>query len=288
MNSIPNKRHSEYLATFCNNANLIDPFRAKFPNRKEFTYMPADPTKRNRSRIDFFLISKQLLNAVTEISISPSLQSKVFDHKAVLLSFEPKKRTGPIRPTISHAILRDPDLDLVVALAVADTYLASTDLRNDNLNLNQLRIGVGQGFEGLRRAGPNDVHINPGERTEAESLLREGIIANIREFLDDFPFAVVRDGPLNIDPDLFMEGLMNNVRNQVVSHQAFMLKTAKSKRKSLLQRIRTLQADPVANFDKLTELEVFLNKAIDGELRHELSNFPGSKLSIVKKSPRTF
>ncbi len=139
-----------------------------------------------------------------------------------------------------------------MALAVADTYLASTDLRNNNLNLNQLRIGVGQGFEGLRRAGPNDVHINPVDRTEAESLLREGIIANIREFLDDFPFAAVRDGPLNIDPDIFMEGLMNNVRNQVVCHQAFMLKTAKAKCKSLLERIRTLQADPVANFDELT------------------------------------
>jgi hypothetical protein len=275
MNSIPNKRHSEYLATLCNNANLIDPFRAKFPNRKEFTYTPADATKRNRSRIDFFLISKQLLNAVTEITISPSLQSKVFDHKAVVLSFEPKKRPGPIRPTISHAILRDPDLDLVVALAVGDTYLASTDLRNNNIDLNQLRIGVGQGFEGLRRAGPNDVHINPGDRTEAESLIREGIIANIREFLDDFPFAAVRDGPLNIDPDIFMEGLMNNVRNQVVSHQAFMLKTAKAKRKSLLERIRTLQADPAANFDELTELELFLNKAVDGELRHELSKLSG-------------
>ncbi len=57
MNSIPNKRHSTYLQNMCNTANLIDPFRAKFPNRKEFMYFPSDPTKRNRSRIDFFIIS---------------------------------------------------------------------------------------------------------------------------------------------------------------------------------------------------------------------------------------
>jgi hypothetical protein len=140
---------------------------------------------------------------------------------------------GTVRPTISHAILRDPDLDLVVALAVADTYLASTSLRNDPgliNNYNHLLIGVGNGFDSLRRAGPNDVHINPGDRSETDSLVREGLIDNIREFLDNFPFAMLRDGPLNFDDDFFMEELMNNVRNHVISHQSFMLKTAKKNR----------------------------------------------------------
>jgi hypothetical protein len=161
-----------------------------------------------------------------------------------------------------------------VALAVADTYLASTTIRN-NINLDMLRLGVGNGFDGIRRAGPNEVHINPGDRSEAESLIREGIIANIREFLEDFPFAMLRDGPLNVDNDIFMEGLMNNVRNHVVSHQSFMLKTAKSKRKNLLERIRILQSDPVQNFDELNELELHLNKAVESELRHELEKLSG-------------
>jgi hypothetical protein len=143
----------------------------------------------------------------------------VFDHKAVHLSFKPKSIIGTARPTISHTILRDPDLDLVVALAVADTYLTSTSLR-DEFNIRMLQRGVGRGFESLRRAGPNDIHINPGDRTEAESLIREGIIGGIREFLEDFPFGRLRDGLLNISDDLFMEGLMNNIRNQVISHQA--------------------------------------------------------------------
>jgi hypothetical protein len=130
MNSIPNKRHSEYLGPLCETCYLTEPFRAKFPNRREFSYQPSDPSKRYRSRIDFFLISKQMLNSVTHISICTNLQSKVFDHKAILLSFVPACKEGIVRPTISHTILRDPDLDLVVALAVADTYLASTTIRN--------------------------------------------------------------------------------------------------------------------------------------------------------------
>jgi hypothetical protein len=278
MNSIPNKRHSEYLFNLCTTNNLTDPFRAKYPNRQEFSYVPSDPLKKNRSCIDFFIISNQLLNCVSDIYICPGLQSKVFIHKAVVLSFKPPVREGPIRPTISHAILRDPDLDLVVALAVADTYLASTTLRHDPdfiRTYNRLLTGVGQGFASLRRAGPNDIHINPGDRSEEESLAREGIIGNIREFLDNFPFARLRDGLFNIEDDLFLEGLMNNVRNQVISHQSFMLKTAKSKRKNLLDRIKNLQNDPLQNFDELTELENFLNKALDRELRHELEKLSG-------------
>jgi hypothetical protein len=278
MNAIPNKRHSEYLHDLCTALNLTDPFRAKYPNRQEFSYVPSDPLKKNRSRLDFFIISQQLLNCVSEIYICPGLQSRVFDHKAVVLSFKPPVRVGPVRPTISHAILRDPDLDLVVALAVADTYLASTTLRDDPdyiQTYNRLLTGVGQGFASLRRAGPNDIHLNPGDRSEAESLTREGIIGSIRDFLDTFPFVRLRDGQFNIDDDLFMEVLMNNVRNQVISHQSFMLKTAKSKRKSLLERIKNLQNDPLQNFDEIAELENFLNKAMDRELRHELEKLSG-------------
>jgi hypothetical protein len=74
-----------------------------------------------------------------------------------------------------------------------------------------------------------------------------------------------------------MEGLMNNVRNHVVSHQSFMLKTAKSKRKKLLERIRILQSDPVQNLEELNELEIYLNKAVERELRHELEKLSGFK-----------
>ncbi len=103
----------------CDDLELCDPFRTKFPNRLEFTYKPSNTIKKNRSRIDFFIISRNLFNRVTDIENKSSLQNKLFDHMAIILSFIPKRK-APSPPTISKLILEDPDLDRIVSLAVAD------------------------------------------------------------------------------------------------------------------------------------------------------------------------
>ena len=44
----PNKRHSEYLWSLCNDCDLIEPFRFFNPNRKEFTFTPRDILKKKQ------------------------------------------------------------------------------------------------------------------------------------------------------------------------------------------------------------------------------------------------
>jgi hypothetical protein len=228
MVNLPNLRHTQLLLNLCNDLELSDPFRTKFPNRKEFSYVPSDLTKKNRSRIDFFIVSNSLLHNITDCGVNPGLQNKMFDHKAVFLSTIPKKSTSPTIPTISHKILLDPDLDYVVALAVAETYLSCTSCPRQG-GWGDLLLELGQAKNKLRRAAPSSVHMSPGDRSEFEELTREGLIAEVREFLDEFPYPLLRDGPLaaDLDPDFFMEGLMNNVRNEVISHQNFVLKKQK-------------------------------------------------------------
>jgi exonuclease III len=75
------------LLELCNNLELFDPYRTLHPNIIDYTYIPSDPLKKNRSRINFFLASKCLAKRVTECLISNSLQNRLFDHKAVSLSF---------------------------------------------------------------------------------------------------------------------------------------------------------------------------------------------------------
>jgi exonuclease III len=55
MQKIPNEKHSRLLQTLQLKYALIDPFRVLHPNRSDFSYLPRDSNRENRSRIDFFL-----------------------------------------------------------------------------------------------------------------------------------------------------------------------------------------------------------------------------------------
>jgi hypothetical protein len=162
---------------------------------------------------------KNLAKQITECTISKYLQNKLFDHKSVNLSF--KKKQKPITiPSVSKGILKDPETDLVVGLAVVDTYIIySTAITEEERQ--QLRNDCGQAWSLLREAGPGDNYAAPGDRTELEELSREAKLGSVREFLEFFPFARVRDGTLNIGDDIFMECLMNNIKNETIRYQIF-------------------------------------------------------------------
>jgi exonuclease III len=186
MNNLPNKRHSDMLNDLCDDLALADPYRTRFPNKSEFSYIPSDPVKKNRSRIDFFIISRSILGSVTDIGIETGLQNKLFDHCAINLELKVKKRIIT-PPTISKKILKDSEVELVVGLAVADTYLLySTELAP--VVRENLLTGLGRAWRELREAGPSDNYAVPGDRTEQEELNREGLLASVREFLEFFPF----------------------------------------------------------------------------------------------------
>jgi exonuclease III len=50
----PNINHSKKIRDMCDNFQLTDPFRYRYPDRKEFTYVPRYALATNQSRIDFF------------------------------------------------------------------------------------------------------------------------------------------------------------------------------------------------------------------------------------------
>jgi exonuclease III len=105
----PNLRHSNLLKTLCDDKLLTDPYRCRYPNRIDFTYTPSASVKKNRSRLDFFIVSQSLMEFLNNVSIKPAAQNKLFDHKAITLDFVRKKRIiAP--PTISKHILKDPEL----------------------------------------------------------------------------------------------------------------------------------------------------------------------------------
>jgi exonuclease III len=85
MASIPSKYRSEKIQELAGRFGITDPFRFKNPTSRDFTYIPNVNINRNRSRIDFFLISESMCRWVLKCEIEPALRSVVFDHKAVNL-----------------------------------------------------------------------------------------------------------------------------------------------------------------------------------------------------------
>ncbi len=270
MQAVPNKRHSELLLEMCEQFLLADPYRVKFPNKKEFTYVPSDVTKKNRSRLDFFIISRDLLNAVTECTILPGLQNKLFDHHAVRIEFNAKKKIIT-PPTISKQVMKDQETELVGGLAAAESYLLYSNILRP-ADRDQLREGLGSAWRDLREAGPGNNYAVPGDVTEFQILNREAKLASVREYLEFFPFELVRDGDLNISDDVFLECLVNSMRNEIVSYQTFLKKITHTQKKALLKRIEDLKKSSDPGTDSILELERVLNRQLDLEMRTELEN----------------
>ncbi len=101
---------------------------------------------------------------------------------------------------------------------------------------------------------------------------REAKLASVREYLEFFPFELVRDGELNISDDLFLECLVNSMRNEIVSYQTFLKKTTHTQKKALLKRIEDLKNTSDPGTDSILELERVLIRQLDLEMRTELEN----------------
>jgi exonuclease III len=91
MNAPPSHIRSNKLHELCEGFHLTDPYRVLYPSRREYTYIPRAQTT-NRSRIDFFLVSENLLNRLEDCRIKSNLLSSLFDHKCVTLSLFKKKK----------------------------------------------------------------------------------------------------------------------------------------------------------------------------------------------------
>jgi exonuclease III len=79
---------SNKLREICANHNLTDPYRALYPNRKDYTFVPSAINSLNRSRIDMFLVKFPLIEHVKNCTISYGLLSAHFDHKCINLTLK--------------------------------------------------------------------------------------------------------------------------------------------------------------------------------------------------------
>ena len=81
--SMNNKKSHEKISLIKDTFNLVDPYREHQPTSKRYTWRRKNPLK--QARLDYFLITDNLLPSVENVSIEPSYRS---DHSMVLLELK--------------------------------------------------------------------------------------------------------------------------------------------------------------------------------------------------------
>lgn len=76
--------YNPVLTDFCRTHNLLDPWRFKYPNTKQYSWFK--PNNVVKSRIDFWLISVSIMNLVSDCCMSAA---PLTDNSVIKLNFKP-------------------------------------------------------------------------------------------------------------------------------------------------------------------------------------------------------
>jgi hypothetical protein len=272
MVKIPNEKHTKQLHSLQLKFQLVDPFRILFPNKKEFTYTPRDLSKKNRSRIDFFLVSQEWLPILSDCTIAETLQNKLFDHKAVLVSFKQKKTNAKIEK-ISPFMTENPLTGPAVALSYYECHLHhAVPVRvGDNQLINSAKSEIGRMWGILRHTAALVYNENCSENFDDIMVMNN--LSDIEATLNDFEILDIDKFPFNISHDLFLDYLVNCIRNDTVSLQRFITKTKCARTKKILAELNILKCDYQINLDQISLLEAELNNANEKFMRSELEKY---------------
>jgi exonuclease III len=282
----PNAGNTASLLHLCDELSLTDPYRYLFPDRKDYSYVPKDKSKNNRSRLDFFLVSAGLLPIVNKCDIMPGLQNSLFDHKAVILeigSVPPLKKKFRIRNTG----LNIDTLSILIECAVAETYLFHADTNVvDQLIIDQQLFQIGLLKSNCREIKYPFEYWPPGSFDGNDVIRRMLQVEQLKIRCRELNIDRISDLQLNVDYLIFFEVLLNNVKNEIISFQSHFAKWSRSAITGMRTTLINLKKNYDTNFDRINEVEFKLNSILDMEARSELENFAVFEiLNLEQMSP---
>jgi exonuclease III len=260
----PSLIRSAWIQEICERFHLTDPFRALHYDTREFTYVP-NIGHRNRSRIDYFLISDVLIQLCNKCTIASSLDSELFDNKHISLCFSQKNT--PTRHVIKPIAFAHPCFRAVVETAAAETYLQHADRDQADLDLDEGLQHIGRLINAIKRC--NDLEFEIAFGGDNPDLIRslEAAREELYQDVDSLPdTGRLNEISLTCTPDVFLEILMGNIRNSLISFQAWIIKVRNAKKNNILQNLYRLKQDYLINCDLIYDLEKQLTKIRDEEL----------------------
>ena len=279
MRSIPSLRRSEKILEICQTFSLLDPFRILNPEKKEYTFIPSSVNEQNRSRLDFFLISHQLITNSTKCVVPHGLLTTYFDHKYVQLFLAGKRSFK--KGLIKDIILDTPDLTSYVKISVFECYLqhwtpgANLDgTVTDEQTVRTYLTSIGRIMVLLNNIKEREIRGVTVGNNNLEELLIAAERAEIQLIFEDLPgIDFYENLSTNMVPEFFLQTISNCIKNNVLSHQSHVYKLRNLNTNKLKKQIADLKLNFNQNVGEILEKERQLSDLVEGSLKVELQHF---------------
>ena len=204
----------------------------------------------------------------------------MFDHKAVILDLN-KPNIGISRPCISNKTLDSDNIDFVVWAAVFESYCIHAAINQDRRA--ELLRETGRIKYLIRSLGP------PLKDRTDEMLVgvdlddRVLVVREIEDAVGRLDLLNYQEWALQVENDLFLDVLLNTIRNEVISYQTFIDKNLKASRVAQLKKLDELKSDYSNNIVSITEIETKLNNEVTAELKKKIHNHPAFDILNAEK-----
>jgi exonuclease III len=260
MSGLPNPKNSELLEQLCYDFALTDPYRVIYPNQRDYTYSPFGNVRLNRSRLDFFVISSNLVGNISDCRIADSVSCKLFDHKPVCLKLSQlAARTKP-SCRLNNPFLENELLSLSVEIAVRRVHLYS--LRCDNANQNNTMLRdhelamIRDALTSYKNLTITLGNIASQGGDVISNLNVAAMQQDVRTKLDDMsPLTIFEQANKNCNVAEFFVALTDEVRNTGARTQKFLGKLGRIEDNAIDKQLELLKTDYFKNAKQISEIE---------------------------------
>jgi hypothetical protein len=280
MSGLPNAKNSELLENMCTSLNLIDPYRALYPDRRDFTYSPFGNVRLKRSRLNFFIVSIELLDSVSECTIASSPSCRLFDHKYVNLELGSARVKKSKKNTKSNRFLEEKALEFSVNLAARRAHLFSIDRTFEPcpigyVSMDELFVRekgkIDSCLLSLRELVSkleNKATSNPSNLLDLEIA---GVEQQICSDIDDMlPLNILENIKKTCNDVLFFESLTVEVKKYGSKMQRVLCRHKNLWRDNICKKLKLLKHDYVNKCEQIKTLENVLKTQSDIDLRERI------------------